>query len=89
MNETYTTLISVQQLKSLRASGQPLMVFDCSFDLTNPQAGKAMHLQSHIPGAVYAHLDAALGDKSGQAGGAAGASNIRTRPVDAQSIRRW
>ena len=66
MNETYTTLISVQQLKTLRDSGLPLMVFDCSFDLINPQAGEAMYLQSHIPSAVYAHLDTALSDKSGQ-----------------------
>ena len=31
----YTTLISVDHLTQLQASGQPLMVFDCSFDLMN------------------------------------------------------
>jgi thiosulfate/3-mercaptopyruvate sulfurtransferase len=61
----FTTLISVNQLQSLRSSAQPLMVFDCSFDLMNPQGGEAAYLQSHIPGAVYAHLDLALSDKSG------------------------
>ena len=53
----YTTLISVDQLKTLQASGQDFMVFDCSFDLTNQQAGEAQYTESHIPGAVYAHLD--------------------------------
>jgi thiosulfate/3-mercaptopyruvate sulfurtransferase len=53
----YTTLISVEQLKALQASGQPCKVFDCSFDLMNPQAGTEQYLQAHIPGAVYAHLD--------------------------------
>src|SRR6476646_774463 len=53
----YTTLISVAQLQALRASGQPHTVFDCSFLLTDAAAGEAMFLESHIPGAVYAHLD--------------------------------
>jgi thiosulfate/3-mercaptopyruvate sulfurtransferase len=39
------------------------MVFDCSFDLMNPAAGEEQYRQSHIPGAVYAHLDNALSDK--------------------------
>ncbi len=53
----YTTLISAAQLQSLMTSGQPFMVFDCSFDLTLPQAGEAQYTEAHIPGAVYAHLD--------------------------------
>ena len=53
----YTTLISVAQLKTLRASGQPVMVFDCSFELMQPDAGDAQYAQSHIPGAVRANLD--------------------------------
>ena len=53
----YTTLISVPELQALLASGQPLMVFDCSFDLAQPEAGTQAYLASHIPGAVYVHLD--------------------------------
>ncbi len=60
----YTTLISVEELQQLQASGRTLMVFDCSFELTNANAGRAMYLESHIPGAVYAHLDEALSDKT-------------------------
>jgi thiosulfate/3-mercaptopyruvate sulfurtransferase len=53
----YTTLISVDQLQTLQASGQSLRVFDCSFELLQPQAGDAQYLQSHIFGAVRADLD--------------------------------
>jgi thiosulfate/3-mercaptopyruvate sulfurtransferase len=59
----FTTLISVPQLQSLRSSGQAHLVFDCSFDLTQPDAGTAMFHEAHIPGAVYAHLDTALSAK--------------------------
>jgi len=58
----YTTLISVAQLQALQASGAPLMLFDCSFDLMNPAAGEQQYEQAHIPGAVHASLDDALSD---------------------------
>ena len=67
----YTTLISVQQLQALRDSGTPLLVFDCSFDLTQQDAGLEMYRDAHIPGAVYAHLDTALSEKRGAGHGAA------------------
>jgi len=59
----YPTLITVEQLESLQAAKARLMLFDCSFELMNPAAGEQHYLQSHIPGAVYAHLDDALSDK--------------------------
>ena len=59
----YTTLISVSELQALRASAAPLLVFDCSFDLTQPEAGRAMFAQSHIAGAVYADLNTDLSAK--------------------------
>jgi hypothetical protein len=46
--EHYNTLISVEELARLKASGKPLMVFDCSFDLMNPPAGREQYLQVHI-----------------------------------------
>ncbi len=61
----HTTLISVEALQALMASGQPLRVFDCSFDLMKPQAGQAQYLEAHIPGAVYANLDTALSARHG------------------------
>jgi thiosulfate/3-mercaptopyruvate sulfurtransferase len=58
-----TTLISVDELKALQASGAPLMIFDCSFELMNPAAGEEAYRQAHIPGAVYANLDTDLSDQ--------------------------
>jgi thiosulfate/3-mercaptopyruvate sulfurtransferase len=58
----HTTLISVDDLKRLQDSGDRLMLFDCSFDLMNPPAGEEQYRTAHIPGAVYASLDAALTD---------------------------
>lgn len=57
---SHTTLISASELHALAASGKPMMVFDCSFDLAAPGAGEQGYLGGHIPGAVYAHLDKAL-----------------------------
>ena len=59
----YTTLITVEQLQALQASGTPLQVFDCSFDLAQPEAGRAMFAQSHMAGAVYADLNTDLSAK--------------------------
>jgi thiosulfate/3-mercaptopyruvate sulfurtransferase len=59
----YTTIISADQLKRLQASGSPLMIFDCSFDLANPAAGEEQYRAAHIPGAVYANLDNDLSDQ--------------------------
>ena len=53
----FTTLISVTQLRALQTSGAPLMVFDCSFDLAQPAAGRALFNDSHIADAVFADLN--------------------------------
>ena len=65
---TYTTLVSVTELQSLVASGAPLMVFDCSFDLTQPSAGAQQYADAHIPGAIYANLDTDLSALHGAPG---------------------
>lgn len=49
-------LISVQDLRDL-LDDKGLRIVDCRFDLGQPEAGRAAYLDSHIPGAVYAHLD--------------------------------
>lgn len=59
----FTTLISVAQLQALQASGQPLMVFDCSCDLMQPEVGTEQYAAAHIPGALYADLNTALSAK--------------------------
>ncbi|WP_346950331.1 rhodanese-like domain-containing protein, partial [Dyella sp.] len=64
----YDTLISVEQLQQLQASGRPFMVFDCSFDLMKPEAGAQQYAAAHIPGALYANLDTDLSAKHGAPG---------------------
>jgi len=53
---TAKILFSVQELHSLQIDGDCLIV-DCRFVLADPDAGYKAYLESHIPGAVYAHLD--------------------------------
>lgn len=59
----HNTLISVPELHTLVDSGQPLRVFDCSFELMQPDAGDAQYLAQHIAGAVRANLDRHLSAK--------------------------
>jgi thiosulfate/3-mercaptopyruvate sulfurtransferase len=61
----FTTLISARELQHLMASGAPLRVFDCSFELMKPDAGADQYRDAHIPGSVYVHLDQHLSDKDG------------------------
>jgi thiosulfate/3-mercaptopyruvate sulfurtransferase len=53
----YTTLITPEQLMALQAAQQPLMVFDCSFELMKPAEGQQQYLAAHIAGAQRADLD--------------------------------
>lgn len=84
----YTTLITAEALMRLQASGQPLMLFDCSFDLMNPAAGDALYAQAHIPGATYMHLDRDLSDHSGAADAASGGRHpLPSRETFAERLR--
>ena len=53
-------LITAPALRALLASGAPLLLCDCSFDLADPAAGARAHAQRHLPGALYLSLDADL-----------------------------
>lgn len=53
----YTHLITVAELQALQASGAPLRIFDCSFDLADPAKADAQFIACRIAGAVQAHLD--------------------------------
>jgi len=53
----HTLLISAAELQSLQASGSPLVIFDCSFDLAKPEAADTLFAESHIAGAHQAHLE--------------------------------
>ena len=64
----HTTLIDIQSLDALRDDPR-LAIVDCRFDLADTSWGERAYAESHIPGAVYAHLDRDLsGPKSGSNG---------------------
>ena len=88
----YTTLISAAQLQECMTSGQPLVVFDCSFDLMNPNIGPAAFEQCHIMGARYANLNTDLSahqPSDGGTGDDAPASGGR-HPLPARAtFARW
>jgi len=49
-------LLSVQELSTAQENAECVVV-DCRFILEDLDAGFEDYLDSHIPGAVYAHLD--------------------------------
>jgi len=49
-------LLSAEALET-RLGDSDLIAVDCRFDLDRTEAGKALWLKGHIPGARYAHLD--------------------------------
>jgi thiosulfate/3-mercaptopyruvate sulfurtransferase len=53
----HTILITAEALVALLKSSSPPMVFDCSFDLTDPAKGRAQYEEQHIPGARHADLN--------------------------------
>jgi thiosulfate/3-mercaptopyruvate sulfurtransferase len=52
----YTTIISTQDLYE-NLFDPSWVIIDCRFSLAKPEQGRSDYLQSHIPGAVYAHLN--------------------------------
>ncbi|MDO8457084.1 MAG: sulfurtransferase [Burkholderiaceae bacterium] len=82
----YTTLISAEELQSLLASeppltadGKPIMVFDCTFDLMNPDLGPQQFNAVHIAGAVYVNLDTNLSAKNDLAAASGGRHPLPSR----------
>ena len=64
----YTTLIETAALADLLADPS-LAIVDCRFDLKDTSAGERAYGASHIPGAVYAHVDRDLSaEKTGTNG---------------------
>jgi thiosulfate/3-mercaptopyruvate sulfurtransferase len=57
MDCMHTILITPTELRALQNHAAPLLLFDCSFELANPDAGEAQFNEAHIPGAIHAHLD--------------------------------
>jgi thiosulfate/3-mercaptopyruvate sulfurtransferase len=65
---SYTTLIDTATLATL-LTHPDVVVVDCRYDLSSPDAGQLGYLEGHVPGAVYAHLGRDLsGVKTGKNG---------------------
>lgn len=56
----FDTLISPDQLAAAQKQDPALLLLDCSFELTDLQAGQRAYDAGHIPGAFYLHLEHAL-----------------------------
>jgi len=82
----YSTLIGVAELQALQAAGAPLALLDCGFELSDTDAGARAFHAGHLPGALYAHLDA---DLSGPKTGRNGRHPLPTREALAASAGRW
>jgi thiosulfate/3-mercaptopyruvate sulfurtransferase len=52
----FTTLVDAATLFP-QLGGDDLVLFDCRFELGNPQWGEAEYASAHLPGASYLHLD--------------------------------
>ncbi|CAM3597227.1 putative 3-mercaptopyruvate sulfurtransferase [Pseudomonas reidholzensis] len=66
---TYSTLINRHALEALLREGPAPAVFDCSFDLADPEKGEIAYAQGHLPSAQYLHLGRDLsGPKTGHNG---------------------
>jgi len=79
----FTTLIDVPSLDCLIGEGN-LVLFDCSFELSDPSAGLARYLSGHLPNAHYLHLEKQL---SGLPDGTNGRHPLPDRSVLANILR--
>ena len=79
-------LISAAELQAHRASGAPLVLLDCSFDLADPTAGERAYAEAHLPGALYVHLDR---DLSGSKSGGNGRHPLPARQALAERAGAW
>lgn len=80
-----STIISTEDLEK-RLTDPDWVIVDCRFDLSNPDWGFAEYQKSHIPGAVYAHLNR---DLSGPAGKETGRHPLPDLELFASRLGSW
>ncbi|TSE36524.1 sulfurtransferase [Tepidimonas charontis] len=83
-----TGLIDAATLRAALAAGAAWRVFDCSFDLADPAAGRVQYGHAHIPGAHYLHLDDDL-SAGADAALCGGRHPLPTPAVMAQRLAAW
>lgn len=68
MTETHTTVIGAEALETMLDASTPLRIFDCRARLGDPDQGRVLFAEGHIPGAIHADLDADLAGPPGNQG---------------------
>ena len=58
-------LVQVDQVMQWQRAGSPLVLLDCRFELSEPEAGARAHAAGHPPGAIHANLDRDLSAPKG------------------------
>lgn len=53
----YSSLINASELEQLIAENSKLLLFDCSYDLKNPNAGRENWVKQRIADAAFLHID--------------------------------
>ncbi|MDO4769581.1 MAG: sulfurtransferase [Brachymonas sp.] len=86
---SYRTLISAAQLHALQQSSQPVMVFDCSYNLAAPTTGQQQFAQAHIPGARHADLHDHLSSHHPQRAASQGRHPLPLPEDFAATLRQW
>ncbi len=81
----YTILVSTEEL-ARHLDDESWLVFDCRFDLANPDWGFSDYQASHIPGAVYVHLNE---DLAGPITPASGRHPLPDPQVFSTKLAKW
>jgi len=91
----FTTLISAQELALLvqrdtSEQSKKLVIIDCRHDLLDTEAGRKAYAQSHIPRALFAHMDQQLsGAKLTKSGAFRGRHPLPEREQWIQQVKAW
>ncbi len=83
---TWTTLLPASELH-LHLNDPDWAIVDCRFSLDNVERGRNDYLASHIPGAVYAHLDNDL--SAPKVPGKTGRHPLPQIPVMTETLSSW
>jgi thiosulfate/3-mercaptopyruvate sulfurtransferase len=81
----FNTIISTDEL-SKHLADLGWVIIDCRFDLAKPDWGFTSYQESHIPGAIYAHIDR---DLAGPITPETGRHPLPDVDVMAQQLGRW
>jgi thiosulfate/3-mercaptopyruvate sulfurtransferase len=80
----FETILSAAQLQALLDAGEDVLVLDCEFDLNDPDRGRAIYREGHLPGAYYVDLER---DLSGATTGTNGRHPLPDRELFAATMR--